>query len=728
MTGPTYDNSGIWSAVQRARGRAVSDRTIIRAIEGAEEPVTVVCPTCDGEGDVAVTVNGVPRGRETCATCDGEGRLEDVAPPAPIAPTSPPAMVPNPFDEAPADPAIRPCDVCDGTGTSPPGDNLNGPTCDVCAGTGQLRRVMPGDPEYATATPTAPSRPRYPTMPDRWLAVVDEIADLTQSEYLRTWAMVDRIAAILHPEADHRRPTDIVTALDVIEGWGPYPMMATARCTYCHGRGLVTVTDAGDVDRIASVGRVLCAECGGIGELSREAIDIIARRGFGDSRPTPTIDVDVPVPGVYRERAMLVAFLTRLYPSSIGIDATADVGFQTVVYIHGRPAGQMSWHIADADRDLFDHVTRDDAPVWDGHTTDEKYRRLAALPGSLTTDPTAIMASSLSVALAEDRAEARGVPYHMIVGAIDLLFRSGVPTDAPFDEHGDAITDAVGAIVRAAIRGVPVHLAIATLDGITRRPVSEHDAWTDAEWRRAIDAVSDAAFDNLNPEAIVRAIRFIATPGGSGDDPTPIVDTTGPEPGDVDPPAIDRRFEDQPFGRDDLPDVARYIREIASRMGLRDWQIVFRHDVATDDAGSEVAADASVTQNRRAIVIRFGPGWPGWTREEMRSTVVHELIHTWTERVKYPINGLGPMIGTILWTAVNDGVNDALEQLTDDISQGWAATLPLPGDPMVFDVESVTYDRYGTAIVDTGRFNDGGRVEVTDTGRLDTPAMFPEAT
>ena len=46
------------------------------------------------------------------------------------------------------------------------------------------------------------------------------------------------------------------------------------------------------------------------------------------------------------------------------------------------PQGQMSWHIAPSARDLFTHVpisTVPTHPVWDGHTTAEKYERLAAL-------------------------------------------------------------------------------------------------------------------------------------------------------------------------------------------------------------------------------------------------------------------------------------------------------------------------------------------------------------
>lgn len=79
---------------------------------------------------------------------------------------------------------------------------------------------------------------------------------------------------------------------------------------------------------------------------------------------------------VYRERGRLVAFLAALYPSSWGTDpAEPD---WPVVYVH-TPEGQLSWHIAPDDFGLFSHVPHDESVVWDGHTTEEKYRRLERL-------------------------------------------------------------------------------------------------------------------------------------------------------------------------------------------------------------------------------------------------------------------------------------------------------------------------------------------------------------
>lgn len=78
----------------------------------------------------------------------------------------------------------------------------------------------------------------------------------------------------------------------------------------------------------------------------------------------------------YRERAALVAFLAASYPSEITQD-NADEGWW-IVYVT-TPTGQMSWHVSDADLDLFDHLPKANSVTWDGHTTEQKYERLAEL-------------------------------------------------------------------------------------------------------------------------------------------------------------------------------------------------------------------------------------------------------------------------------------------------------------------------------------------------------------
>lgn len=79
----------------------------------------------------------------------------------------------------------------------------------------------------------------------------------------------------------------------------------------------------------------------------------------------------------YAERNQLVALLARLYPS--GTKRTEIDGWEPewhgCVYIDF-PTGQLSWHYHDREAHLF----ADLPPYrgeWDGHTTEQKYMRIA---------------------------------------------------------------------------------------------------------------------------------------------------------------------------------------------------------------------------------------------------------------------------------------------------------------------------------------------------------------
>lgn len=92
--------------------------------------------------------------------------------------------------------------------------------------------------------------------------------------------------------------------------------------------------------------------------------------------------------GVYRERAILVAFVASLFPSVIAYSDPAEPDWP-VIYVDG-PAGQMSWHLHKDDLTLFGHVpvvpADDPRAQWDQHTTYEKYLRMAAMasrPGTV---------------------------------------------------------------------------------------------------------------------------------------------------------------------------------------------------------------------------------------------------------------------------------------------------------------------------------------------------------
>ena len=97
---------------------------------------------------------------------------------------------------------------------------------------------------------------------------------------------------------------------------------------------------------------------------------------------------------VYRERAQVVAALSKIFPAHLKRDPTMlEEEYQTVVCVH-LPAGQAGWHISDKERQFFTHLEdydlshqiEYDTCEYDGHSAYIKYERLNALPvyGQLT--------------------------------------------------------------------------------------------------------------------------------------------------------------------------------------------------------------------------------------------------------------------------------------------------------------------------------------------------------
>jgi hypothetical protein len=107
----------------------------------------------------------------------------------------------------------------------------------------------------------------------------------------------------------------------------------------------------------------------------------------------------------YHERAALVAYLAACQPSAIVWGADPAAPGWPVIFADSDAVGQMSWHLAPGDLGLFGHVGQmaadgPDAPQWDGHTTDEKYARLAEL--------TRMIAANLNDPLRVEAAAAHG--------------------------------------------------------------------------------------------------------------------------------------------------------------------------------------------------------------------------------------------------------------------------------------------------------------------------------
>jgi hypothetical protein len=103
----------------------------------------------------------------------------------------------------------------------------------------------------------------------------------------------------------------------------------------------------------------------GVGEAEAQRLEAIRRKD-----------------AAYTERNQCVALLAALFPSSLerhpDSDTTWDDDWRWIVYID-LPTGQVSWHLHDSHLAIFHHVPRFQGRAWDGHTTEEKYKRVAAV-------------------------------------------------------------------------------------------------------------------------------------------------------------------------------------------------------------------------------------------------------------------------------------------------------------------------------------------------------------
>ena len=125
-------------------------------------------------------------------------------------------------------------------------------------------------------------------------------------------------------------------------------------------------------------------------------------------------------------------------------------------------------------------------------------------------------------------------------------------------------------------------------------------------------------------------------------------------------------------------ELVRYVRVVADVFGLRDWEIVVSDEFTDDD---DTLADTATTYGQRVARLRFNEHWQSWTPEELRSTVVHELLHVHTESIS---EVLGDIVGATMdekaAAATTAAVSYQLERAVDQIAVAIAPYFPLPGD------------------------------------------------
>lgn len=119
--------------------------------------------------------------------------------------------------------------------------------------------------------------------------------------------------------------------------------------------------------------------------------------------------------------------------------------------------------------------------------------------------------------------------------------------------------------------------------------------------------------------------------------------------------------------------LAGYLRSVADAIGLRDWDLLLKHDPPLDE---EVLASVSATYGRRHATVRVCLEFRELTATEQRMAIVHELVHCHHATLGHILNrslkeALGNA-GELLMVAVNA----EFEHLVDAIASEWATRMP----------------------------------------------------
>jgi hypothetical protein len=134
-------------------------------------------------------------------------------------------------------------------------------------------------------------------------------------------------------------------------------------------------------------------------------------------------------------------------------------------------------------------------------------------------------------------------------------------------------------------------------------------------------------------------------------------------------------------------DLDQYVRGIADLCGLRDWTI--RVDTSASPTGDnhlyqqgETGATAAIPHGRKYITITLRDDWMQERPDDLRQTIVHELMHAHSEPMAWAFNNLQSVTGGgVLFQTLDCAFDDAHEMMVDAVATAWAEALPLPVKP-----------------------------------------------
>jgi hypothetical protein len=119
--------------------------------------------------------------------------------------------------------------------------------------------------------------------------------------------------------------------------------------------------------------------------------------------------------------------------------------------------------------------------------------------------------------------------------------------------------------------------------------------------------------------------------------------------------------------------LVNYIRDVADRIGLRDWQFDLARDVVPE---KNRIAQVEVWGDSVTATMWIGESFWKYGPRMQREVVVHELIHCHTDRLYRRARDVARNLGREAYMIALDSFDQQHEFAVDGIAAAWARMLP----------------------------------------------------
>jgi hypothetical protein len=124
----------------------------------------------------------------------------------------------------------------------------------------------------------------------------------------------------------------------------------------------------------------------------------------------------------------------------------------------------------------------------------------------------------------------------------------------------------------------------------------------------------------------------------------------------------------------DRTELFKYVRVLANRLSLKDWVLICNR--VPCDPGSY--AEVMTTYGKQEAVISFRRDFRKLPAEQVRESVVHELLHCHLQSVDHYLTKVLPdMVPRRASRAVRWEIHQRNEEAVNDIARSIAAAFPL---------------------------------------------------